>query len=176
MGPIWHLVGPWECTRRWLDSWCSSGLPTDMLVVLTPAPRSARGIWTIITTLRFFDEPGSQIVTKARSTAPANQKPPNGTSSGLPSRTDNNSGISAAGSLAARLANAPRGYGGFRTIQKKPDEAPFCYGAGAGSSLVGTLRDLSLPQSLRDRTFDPPGLSNTYPFFTIEWEWPGEKD
>jgi hypothetical protein len=50
---------------------------------------------------RFFDEPGSQIVTKARSTASANQKPPNGTSSGLPSRTDNNSGISASGSLAA---------------------------------------------------------------------------
>ena len=41
MGPIWHLVGPWECTGRWLDSWCSSGLSTDMLVVLTPAPRSA---------------------------------------------------------------------------------------------------------------------------------------
>ena len=39
MGPIWHLVGPWECTGRWLDSWCSSGLSTDMLVVLTPAPR-----------------------------------------------------------------------------------------------------------------------------------------
>ena len=49
MGPIWHLVGPWECTRRWLDSWCSSGLSTDMLVVLTPAPRVS-GIWTIITT------------------------------------------------------------------------------------------------------------------------------
>ena len=39
MGPIWHLVGPLECTGRWLDSWCSSGLSTDMLVVLTPAPR-----------------------------------------------------------------------------------------------------------------------------------------
>ena len=67
-------------------------------------------------TERFFDEPGSQIVTKARSTAPANQEPPNGTSSGLPSRTDNNSGLSASGSLAARLANAPRGYGGFSTM------------------------------------------------------------
>ena len=40
MGPIWRLVGHWECTGRWLDSWCSSGLSTDMLVVLTPAPRS----------------------------------------------------------------------------------------------------------------------------------------
>ena len=39
MGPIWHLVGPWKCTRRWLGSWCSSGLSTDMLVALTPAPR-----------------------------------------------------------------------------------------------------------------------------------------
>jgi hypothetical protein len=26
VGPIWHLAGPWECTGRWLDSWCSAGL------------------------------------------------------------------------------------------------------------------------------------------------------
>ena len=25
MGPIWHLVGPWECTGRWLDSWYELG-------------------------------------------------------------------------------------------------------------------------------------------------------
>jgi hypothetical protein len=51
---------------------------------------------------RFFYEPGSQVVTKAgRSTASANQEPPNG-------RTDNNSGTSAFESLAARQANAPR--------------------------------------------------------------------
>jgi hypothetical protein len=48
MGPIWHLVGPWKCTRRWLGSWCSSGLSTDMLVVLTPAPPIGPGtqIWS----------------------------------------------------------------------------------------------------------------------------------
>jgi len=65
---------------------------------------------------RFFDEPGSQIVTKARSTASANQEPPNGTTPGLTARTDNNSGTSALQSLAARQANAPRGYGGFLTM------------------------------------------------------------
>ena len=52
----------------------------------------------------------------------------------------------------------------------KPDEAPFCYGAGAGSSLVGTYFTRSgfllLPQSLRDRTFNPPGLSKSRILFT----------
>jgi hypothetical protein len=62
---------------------------------------------------RFVDEPGSQIVANARSTASANQKPPNGTAPGLAARTDNKSGTSALRSLAA----APRGYGGFRTMQ-----------------------------------------------------------
>ena len=75
-------------------------------------------VWIEQTALssRFFDEPGSQIVANARSTASANQKPPNGTAPGLTARTDNNSGTSALRSLAARQANAPRGYGGFRTM------------------------------------------------------------
>ena len=52
----------------------------------------------------------------------------------------------------------------------KPDEAPFCYGAGAGSSLVGTLRDLVFffchSHCATGRTFNPPGLSKSRILFT----------
>ena len=53
----------------------------------------------------------------------------------------------------------------------KPDEAPFCYGAGAGSSLVGTYFTRSVffvchSHCATGRTFNPPGLSKSRILFT----------